>query len=266
MIMKKLPCRYRRLISCYPFIALLSLLLLASCSTSRKTAYFKNLQSDTTIQGFVSNDYESLIRPGDRLSIIASSLSPAEDAQFNNGAATGGEPEMNGFLVYPEGTVLLHRLGRVTAAGLTRRQLAAKLQAELLPYMKEPIVNVQYLNHKVTVMGSVGGPQVMLMPQEQLNILEVLVKSGDITPEGLKDRVMIIREEGTDKKVKILNLEDANVFKSPWFYVQPNDIVFVPKDEKAIESEEKRRRLQTTLSLVASGLTFIFFVVDRVTR
>lgn len=256
----------RRLTSRYPIIAFGCMLLLASCGSARKTAYFKNLHKDTTITGFVTNDFESLIRPADRLGIVASSLSPAEDAQFNNAAATGGDPEMNGFLVYPDGSVLLHRLGKVTAAGLTRRQLAAKLQTDLLPYMKEPIVNVQYLNHKVTVMGAVGGPQVLPMPQEQMSILEVLVKSGDIAPDGLKDRVMIIREVGMDKKVKLLNLEDASVFKSPWFYVQPNDIVFVPKDEKALESEDKRRRLQTTMALVASSLSFIFIVLDRVTR
>lgn len=246
--------------------AFAAILLLASCSSSRQTSYFKNIQGDTTISGFVTNDFESLIRSGDRLSIVVSSLSSAEDLQFNNAAATTGTPDMNGFLVYPDGTVLLHRLGKLQAAGLTRRQLAAKLQTDLLPYMKEPIVHVQYLNHKVTVMGAVGGPQVLEMPQEQLSILEVLVKSGDISPEGLKNRVMIIREEGTEKRIKVLDLEDAAIFKNPWFYVQPNDIVFVPKDEKKIEALEKRQKIQTTLSLVAAGLSFVLIVLDRVFR
>lgn len=262
-ILLRLP---RRLSSCYSLFALLCLLLLASCGTTKRTVYFKNIKNDTTITGFITNDFESLIRPGDRLSIIASSLSTAEDQQFNNAAATGGSDDMNGFLVYPDGTVLLHRLGKVTAAGVTRRQLAAKLQTDLLPYMKESIVNVQYLNHKVTVMGAVGGPQVLPMPQEQMNILEVLVKSGDIAPEGLKDRVMIIREEGTEKRVKILDLEDASIFKSPWFYIQPNDIVFVPKDEKSLAQQDKRQQLLATYSLIATGVTFIFLIVDRLTR
>jgi polysaccharide export outer membrane protein len=155
-------------------------------------------------------------------------------------------------------------LGYVTAAGLSRKELALLLQNELLPYMKDPIVNVGYLNHKVTVMGAVGGPQVMNMPEEQMSILEVLVKSGDIQKDGLKNKVMIIREEGTDKKVKLLNLEDQSVFTSPWYYVQPNDIVFVPQDYVRLEKVEKRTNLQTTVSLVLGAVSFIILILDRI--
>jgi polysaccharide export outer membrane protein len=132
--------------------------------------------------------------------------------------------------------------------------------------MKDPIVNVGYLNHKVTVMGAVGGPQVMNMPEEQMSIIEVLIKSGDIAKEGLKDKVMIIREEGSDKKVKLLNLEDASVFTSPWFYVKPNDIVFVPQDYDKLDKAEKRANLQTTVSLVLSSVSFLILIIDRIFR
>jgi polysaccharide export outer membrane protein len=157
-------------------------------------------------------------------------------------------------------------LGYVTAAGLSRKELAVLLQNELLPYMKDPIVNVGYLNHKVTVMGAVGGPQVMNMPEEQMSIIEVLVKSGDIQKDGLKNKVMIIREEGDDKKVKLLNLEDQSVFTSPWYYVQPNDIVYVPLDIVKLQKIERRQNLQTYLGLAITVVSFTLLILDRISR
>jgi polysaccharide export outer membrane protein len=150
--------------------------------------------------------------------------------------------------------------------GLTRRQLAAKLENDLLPYMKEPIVNVGYLNRKVTVIGEVGGPQVLSMPEEQLTLLEVLVKSGGIKSDGLASKIMVIREQGNNKQVKFVNMEDHSIFNSEWFYVKPNDIIYVKSDEQKRVKAERSQKLQTTISLVMTGLSFFFIVIDRIFR
>ena len=247
-------------------IGLAGLFILSSCSTTRRYNYLKNIQGDTTLTGLVTNDFESKIQKGDQLSIVVTSLSAAEDQQFNKAAAVSGSAAMSGFTVYPDGAVLLHRLGRVQAAGLTRRELQQKLQTDLLGYIKEPIVNVGYLNHKVTIIGAVGKSQVLPMPDEQLNIFEVLVNAGDINPEGKKDQVMIIREEGNTKKVKIVNLEDKAIFSSPWYYIQPNDIVLVKADTEQQERTEKRTRTQTTIGMVTGAASFLLIIIDRITR
>jgi polysaccharide export outer membrane protein len=258
---------YLRLLQGICLPALLAFLL-SACGTARQYTYLKNITKDTTIKNFVTNDFESKIVPGDQLSIKATSLSPAEDEQFNKAAAEfkGIETGGIGYLVDQDGKVQLHRLGKVPVAGLTRRQLEEKLENDLLLYMKEPIVNVQYLNHKVTVMGAVGNPQVIQMPEEQLNIFEVLIKSGDITQTGMKNRVMVIREENNDKKVRYLNLEDQAVFNNPWFYIKPNDIVYVPDDKSEEIKDEKRQKLLTAISLVTTAVTFSFLVIDRIIR
>lgn len=247
-------------------ICLAGLFTLSSCSTTKRYNYLKNIQGDTTITGLVSNDFESKIQKGDQLSIIVTSLSPVEDEQFNKAAAVSTSPSLSGFVVYPDGTVLLHRLGRMQVAGLTRRELQTKLQKDLLGYMKEPIVNVGYLNHKVTVIGAVGTSKVLAMPEEQLNIFEVLVNSGDISPEGKKDQVVIIREEGNTKKVKHINLEDKAIFTSPWYYIQPNDIILVKADTEKLDREEKRIRTQATIAMVTGAASFLLIIVDRLTR
>lgn len=247
-------------------IFLAGLFILSSCTTTKRYTYLKNIQNDTTISGLVTNDFESKIQKGDQLSIIVTSLSAAEDEQFNKAAAVSSSPAMGGFTVYADGTVLLHRLGRVQAAGLTRKELQLKLQKDLLGYMKEPIVNIGYLNHKVTIIGAVGKSTVLQMPEEQLNIFEVLVNSGDINPEGKKDQVMVIREEGNTKKVKHLNLEDKAIFTSPWYYIQPNDIILVKADTDKEDRAEKRARTQTTIAMVTGAASFLLIIVDRITR
>lgn len=249
-------------------IPVISLVIFSSCGSARQYTYLKNITKDTTIKNFVTNDFESKIVAGDQLSIKATSLSTLEDEQFNKAAAQFGGREIGGvgYLVDPDGYIQLHRLGKVQVAGLTRRQLEDKLEKDLLAYMKEPIVNVQYLNHKVTVMGAVATPQVIQMPEEQLSIFEVLIKSGDITQTGMKNRVMVIREEDKDKKVKYLDLEDRAVFNNPWFYIKPNDIVYVPDDKSQQLKDERRQKMVTTLSLVTTAITVSLFVIDRIIR
>lgn len=249
-----------------PGFLLLTLWFASGCQLSKQSAYFKTLQKDTTIRGFITNDFESKIQPGDQLAIVATSLSAAEDEIFNKAAASTGSPTMGGFTVDVNGFVLLHRLGQVKVAGLTRKELAVKLQTDLQAYMKDVIVNVNYVNHKVTVFGAVGSPQVIPMPEEQMSLIDVLVKSGDIAPNGLKEKVMVIRENGTEKEIKMLNLEDHSILTSPWYYVQPNDIVYVRQDYDKIIKQERRQNLQMNLALITTGISFILIVVDRIIR
>ena len=256
-------CRQKASVVAYFFI---SLFLLGSCSITKQTAYLQTLSKDTSISNLVNNQLESKIQPGDQLSIIVNSLSSIEDLHFNNAAAISTSPSMSGFTVYPDGKVLLHRLGKVTAAGLTRRELATGLEKNLSDYMKDPIVNVGYLNHKVTIIGSVGAPLVMPMPEEQLPIFEVLVKSGDISEQGMKDRVMIIRENGNKKTVKFIDLTDHAIFNSPWYYVQPNDIIVVKADLVKAQKEEKRKNLQANIAFGSSMIAILITIVSLIAR
>ena len=240
-----------------------------SCKVTQPSSYFKNLKKDTTLAGSVTSDFELKIMKGDRLSIAASSLSTAEDALFNSAGSVGvggSSAKAGGYVVQEDGTVLLHRLGTVQAAGTTRKELARKLEEKLLAYMKEPIVQVIFLNHKVTVMGEVHTPQILNMPDEPLTIIDALILSGDVTANAKRNNIAIIREEGTARKVKHINLENNSIFSSPLYYLQPNDIILVSAETEKFEKEERRKKLQTTLSLVASGVSFLLIILNRVVK
>jgi polysaccharide biosynthesis/export protein len=256
-------CNYLSLPTVFFFT---SLFVMSSCRITKEGAYLQTLSKDTSLATLVNPQFETKIKAGDQLSIIVTSFSAAEDEQFNKAAAVSNSPGNSGFTVYPDGMVLLHRLGRVAVAGLTRRELAAQLEKDLMAYMRDPIVNVGYLNHKVTIIGSVGKPQVLDMPEEQLPIFDVLLKSGDINESGMKDRVMIIRENGNEKKVKFIDLTDHTIFNSPWYYVQPNDIIVVKADLEKLQKEEKRSKLQSNFTFGTSILALIITVYTLVTR
>ena len=246
-------------------------LSLSSCYTiSKPPTNFITLPRDTTLSGFVTNDFQSKIAKGDILSITISSLSATEDAIFNFSGA-GGNSSVNtlgsGFLVDSTGNISVHKIGQVKAEGLTRKELAKALETAMLPFMKDPIVNVGFLNRKITVLGSVKAPSVVTLQAEQMPLLDALVLCGDLTEDANRKDIMIIREKGNTKEIKHLNLEDHSIFSSPWYYVQPNDIVYVTAgiNEGKI-AEEKRRNTQMTITLVASSVSLLVALVNIFTR
>ena len=246
--------------------------MFSACTITKQSVYFKTLQKDTTLNNFVTNDFESKIIKGDRLAISASSSSPAEDALFNGTTGTsaaGGSTVPGtggGYTVQQNGIIFLHRIGNVQAEGLTRKELGKAIETRLLAYMKDPIVQVSYLNHKITVLGEVVRPQVLNLPEEQISLIDALVLSGDVTPNAKRSSVTVIREEGDTKKVKHVNLEDNSLFSSPWYYVKPNDIILVYPDSERFVKEEKRKKIQTTLALVASSASLIIIILDRLIK
>lgn len=252
------------------FLMLLASVCFSSCVTTRNTDYFQPLARDTTLTNFVTNNFENKIQAGDILGITATSLSAVEDAIFNQGGveigSTGSGAGASGFLVRENGKVSLHRLGEVQAEGLTRKELAASLKDQLQPYMKDILVSVIFLNHKITVLGAVGSPTVIPLQTEQIPLIEALVLSGGVSANGKKNDVMVIREEGSQKIVKHLNLEDASIFGSDWYYARPNDIIYVKTDREAALKTERKTSLQSTIALVASGIGFLLIILDRVIK
>lgn len=244
------------------------IVLFSACSTTRNSRYFKSLDRDTTIAAYLKKGIDPKIQAGDNLGISINSLSQEENIKFNSLIITGsgqttGVPTYN---VAENGTIKMHRLGEIPVAGLTRLELANLLQDSLKPYLKEPLVNVSFLNHKITVVGAVARPQVINVPNEGIGLMEVLAMSGDILPDGKKDQVLIIRDSANNKLVKKVNLEDHGIFASEWYYLQPNDVVYVVADTEREEKEARRRRVQTTLSLAVSGVSLLVIIIDRLLR
>lgn len=252
---------------------ILSSFLFTSCSISKPTYIFRDIVKDTTIQGFTDTDIELQIQKNDVINISISSLNPQEDMLFNAsasasaaGASSKSEGSASGFLVNLEGNIYLHKLGSLHIAGLTRKQLKLKLETDLIPYLKDPIVTVSFSNHFITIINGQGSSQIINMPAEKIALINAIALGGSIGNDVTVKNVLVIRETPDSKIFKHLNLENQSIFTSPWYYLQPKDILVIKPNEEKLFKDQKRSRNQLVLSTVLSGLSIFFIILDRIIR
>ena len=254
------------------FCHCLSLVLLSiffhSCTISKPATYFTALAKDTTISYYKPDENTDKITLTDRLSITVSSMNSEMDLKFNElskYALVENEAlqPTRGIGLNKNGQLYLHNIGWVRAEGLTRAELKAKLESKLQDYMKDPIIDISYTNRKVTIIGDVQSPKILNLADNNLNLIDALVASGDIQEDAQIDDIMIIRDSATQKLVKHINLEDHQFFNTPWYYLQPNDMVYVKKNIKIDKREESRRAWQTTISLVVSIMSLAIIIFNN---
>ncbi len=227
-----------------------------SCTPAKKTTYFQNLQKDTTLHNLVNKNFETKIQKTDLLGITVAGMSP-DIAFYNAPQNTSGS--LSGYLVDENGNITFVKLGSVHVEGMTKKELKAKMEKDLIPYLKEAIVSVGILNRHVTMLGA-AGPQILQLAIENMTILDALASSGDIGEKGRTDNILVIREKGDAKEFKRLNLTDNSIFYSPYFYLQPNDIVYVePVKIKAAKTAQ-------IISYITAGVSFALLIINQVLK
>ncbi|HVZ55136.1 MAG TPA: polysaccharide biosynthesis/export family protein [Chitinophagaceae bacterium] len=237
---------------------------LFSCVNAKKAAYFNNL-NESVIQG-TANDLEPVVQKNDLLSITVTSLNPEASQMFNTPNTTGlANSEASGYLVNTEGYIQFPMLGNIKAAGLTKKQLKDNITKGLVDgkLLVDPIVNVRYLNFKVTVLGEVNHPSVLNIPNEKVNLLEALGLAGDLTIYGRRDNVLVIRDENGAKTFKRINLNTDELFRSDYYYLKSNDIVYVePNKQKVSSVSNSSRWIPVMLSAISAAIV----VIDRLVK
>jgi polysaccharide biosynthesis/export protein len=247
------------------------LFFFSSCASTKKVVYFNNIQ-DSELPAGVEN-IEPLIQKNDLLSISVSSLNPEATKIFNTPNVTdteapdfsGRATSLSGYLVNSQGYIQFPILGNIKAVGLTKRQLKENLTKSLTErkLLVDPIINIRYLNYRVTVLGEVAHPTVVNAPNEKITLLEALGLAGDLTIYAKRSNVLVIREVENKKIIKRINLNSTELFNSQYYYLQPNDIVYVEPDKAKVATANPVRQL---LPLIFSGLTVIVVSIDRLTR
>jgi polysaccharide export outer membrane protein len=154
-------------------------------------------------------------------------------------ATSGGS--LQTYLVDNEGMIDFPVVGRLQVGGLTKSGCEQLIHDKIMKYInaaENPVVTVRMSNYKISVLGEVARPGMFTVGNEKINILEALAQAGDLTIYGVRDKVKLIREDATGKKqIVTLNLNDANIISSPYYYLQQNDIVYVePNKVKARNS------------------------------
>lgn len=249
----------------YLFLSIFMITFLSSCLNTKKIAYFSDVKDSSLIAS--KGSLEPIIQKKDILSISVSSLSNEATIIFNTpnipvtpNAATN-MPQTAGYLVSQDGTIKFPILGDIPAAGLTQKQLENNI-THLLADKKllfDPIVTARFLNFRVTVLGEVARPGVITVPSEQISILEAIGEAGDLTIYGLRDNVILIRQEGETKLVKRLNLTSSDILQSPYYFLKSNDIVYVEPGKAKVASSD---RTQQILPIIFSGISVIVVLLS----
>lgn len=248
----------------------LSVLGLINCTPTQNAVYFYNAADSGTVSKNIDSD-EPLIQKNDLLSISVSSLNAEATAIFNapNTQATStststGSTSAGGYLVNSEGNVQMPILGSIKAEGLTKKQLKNSIIQMIndKKLLVDPIVTIRHLNYEVSIIGEVGKPTVINVPSEKISMLKALGIAGDITIYGKKHNVLLIREEEGKRIIKRINLNDEKFLSSQYYYLKPNDVVYVEPNERKIKNANRNQQLLPTvlsaLSIVAIVITNLF--------
>jgi polysaccharide export outer membrane protein len=189
--------------------------------------------------------------PKDILTITVSTVNPEASAPFNlvvrptltstTSTISTGSGSLQTYLVDNQGCIEFPVIGTIEVGGLTKSMCEKLLHDKIKPYLnaaENPVVTVRMSSYSISVLGEVARPGSYQVSREKINILEALAQAGDLTIYGVRENVKLIREDAKGKKqIYHINLNDANLLTSPYYYLQQNDIVYVePNKVKARNS------------------------------
>ena len=257
--------------------------LLSSCATPKEVVYFQDLQqTDGTLAAVQAKEIR--VRPDDKISIIVNSRDPQLTDLFNlpyvsrqlgqtlrSVTSTYGQSQgVSGYTVDSDGNIDFPVLGKIHVEGMTREEIGRCIKDELIgqDLVKDPIVTVEFMNLTVSVMGEVAKPGRYAIERDRITILDALSMAGDLTIYGRRDAVMVQRMEGDTLQVYQLNLVSGqDVYNSPAFYLQQNDLVYVaPNDVKVRESTVNGNNIRSTSFWISLGslLTSVAVLITNI--
>jgi len=244
----------------------------ASCVTQKQMTYLVDAQPDKAdaINASFAPQTELIVRPGDALSIIVSALDQEAIVPYNLPLvvyAKPGErslsttPTLQCYTVDEAGDIEFPVLGKLHVAGMKRSEVEQMIKQHLESQVLNPIVTVNLVGAKVSVMGEVTRPCHVGLANGHVTVLDALAAAGDLTPYGRRDNVLVTREVDGKMQIARLNLGSTDIYTSPFFYLQQNDVVYVsPNKVRAIASTNTGLWL-SVVSTALSAATIIVTVL-----
>ena len=254
----------------FAFVALA--LLVSSCASTKDIAYFQNKLVNQPEK--VDRHAGIVVQPKDMISIVVTTRNPELAPMFNlpvlsyqagsELASMGGANQrLMGYVVDNDGYIDFPVLGKLYVAGMTRWELADMIKDRLVKdgYLTDAVVTVEFMNFKVSVMGEVTSPGTFTIEGDKVTVLQALSLARDLTIFGRRDNVSVIREKDGQRTIYEVNLTDVDLFKSPAYYLQQNDIVYVqPNDIKARQSTTDDKTLRIASIGLSSGSLLVSVV------
>jgi polysaccharide biosynthesis/export protein len=257
-------------------VGLFIITLVPSCTNIKNLQYLQGNIDSNRLKNIVVP--EVFIQKGDLLGITVYSDDPQStaavtrqmgavspmtvSAEAGAAGATGTSSATSGFLVNQQGELQLYKLGRIPVIGLTKEKLADTLALlyEKMNLLKNPYVEVRFLNYKITVIGEVTRPGSYSIPTDKVSAFEAVGLAGDITVFGRRDNILVIREVNGVRQFGRVDLTKTDAFLSPYYYLQQNDLVIVD-----VNKNKAAQNNQTTLQAVTIGASLLSIIAVFVT-
>lgn len=220
-----------------------------------------------------------VVHPDDILNINVQTLDPQANLILNQGnlpiqsgvsTVNPNAPMLNnqnavsGYLVNKSGDIFMPYIGSVHVEGLTTAAIHDTVLNKISVYFKNPVVNVRFANFKVTVLGEVRQPATFSLPNEKPTVLDALGLAGDITLFGKRDNVLLVRDADGRKEITRLNLDSTKIINSPYFYLRPNDVLYVEPSESRVASTNSFRTRD--IAVLSAGISLLTVVAARLLR
>lgn len=275
----KLTAQPKRLLVC---LSLFSTCIIFSCTTQR-IAYFQDVPDSLSVSDTKFVDLPPftppIVRPDDILNINVQTLDPQANMILNQGnlpiqsgvtTTNPNAPTLNnqnavsGYLVNKSGDIYMPYIGSVHVQGLTTTEIHDTVLSRVEVFFKNPVVNVRFANFKVTVLGEVRQPATFTLPNEKPSVLDALGLAGDITIFGKRNNVLLIRDSDGRKAITRLNLDSTKIMNSPYFYLKPNDVLYVEPTESRVASTNAFRTRD--IAVLSAGISLLTVVAARLIR
>ncbi|HLT41402.1 MAG TPA: polysaccharide biosynthesis/export family protein [Sphingobacteriaceae bacterium] len=234
--------------------------MITSCVPRERIVYF---QGDLESVEKIAAEYSATIKPDDLLTITVYGRNLDATRIFNqesNNNLSGGDNQKT-FLVDEEGNVEFPVLGKIKLAGLTRNEAIQYMKGLLSSEIIDPGVSISITNYRITVLGEVGSPGTYPLLNEKVTILEALGMAGDLTINGVRENVLVIRDEGEERNFYRVNLTSEEVFTSPVYYLSQNDVVYVEPNQAKINTSANTRNLSIIISVASFLLTVVALII-----
>lgn len=227
------------------FLALTAVFVLTGCVSQKKIVYFQGSEAVYSSPQRIAQSYRLAIQPADRISLSITCSEPRLLAGFASNLTvgtneanrtSGGNNEIyTGYTVDKDGFVTLPMIGKLKAQGKTEEEFATDVERAIIAagIVTDPQVTVKFTNARVSVLGAVNKPGAIPLQSQRTSVLDILASAGDISDNGLKTNVQLFREVDGKREMYVLDLTQADVFNSPAFYVQQNDMIYVSPNKAA---------------------------------
>ena len=243
----------------------LAVLFFSSCATRDEIVYFQGIED---LQNFnAPENFQAEIEVNDVLQIDVSSLNqeivqPFIMTSSSRQGGGGQNSQMQGYLVDVDGNINFPVLGEVPVVGKTREELEEFFTVQLKEYVRDAVVRVRIMNFKVTVVGEIGS-SVIEVTDERLSIIQAIAMAGDVSYDGKRENVLIVRMEDGKLVHGRVDLTSAKVFENPFYYLKQNDIVYVEPTYRRVKSAGFINSWQGIVSIITTGFS-LFYLFNNI--